>query len=90
MGNRKEFIERILNGPKIVNFFNNILNPLDKNYLTVDTHHISICTQDYKLNRITSKQYKFLKEETINFANEVKIIPCELQAILWHHFRKTK
>jgi hypothetical protein len=87
---RKAYIERILSGDKIVNFFNNILNPYDRSYVCIDRHHIQLATQDYKLTRITPKQYEFIKQETINFANEVNLIPCELQAILWTHFRKTK
>jgi hypothetical protein len=87
---RKAFIERILNGDKIVNFFNNILNPYDRSYVCIDRHHLQLATQNYKLTRITPKQYTFIKEETINFANDVGLIPCELQGILWCHFKKTK
>lgn len=86
---RKAFIERMLKGDKIVNFFNNILNPYDRSWVTIDRHHIQICT-GLKIETVTYKQYDFLKEETIKFAKTVNLIPCELQSILWIHFRKTK
>ena len=87
---RKAFIERVLNGPKIVSFFNNILNPYDKSYCCIDTHMISICTGYSKLNRITDKQYNFLSKEVIKFATNNNMIPCEIQGILWTEYRKAK
>lgn len=86
----KSFVERILKGDKTVNFFNNILNPLDKSYCCLDTHMISICTGNTKLDRITTKQYDFLKKECIKFALTQKMIPCEVQATLWVQYRRAK
>lgn len=45
---------------------------------------------DIKLNAITTKQYDFLKKECIKFALAQKMIPCEVQAILWVQYRKAK
>lgn len=87
---RKGFIERILNGPKIVSFFNNMLNPYDNSYITIDTHHLSICLGDSKINTCTPKQYEFLRQETLKFAKKQNLIGNEVQAILWTHYRKNK
>lgn len=87
---RKGFIERVLNGPKIVNFFNNILNPYDKSYICVDRHHLTCCLGDSKINTCTPKQYEFLKEETIKFAKKQNMIGNEVQAILWCHIKSSK
>lgn len=87
---RKRFIERVLNGPKIVNFFNNILNPYDKSYCTIDRHQLSCCLGDSKINTCTPKQYEFLKNETLKFAKKQNMIGNEVQAILWCHIKSSK
>lgn len=87
---RKAFIERMLNGPKIVSFFNNMLNPYDNSYITIDTHHLSICLGNSKVKTCTVKQYEFLKEETLKFAKKQRLLGNEVQAILWTHYRNNK
>jgi|688.fasta_scaffold00478_41 hypothetical protein len=87
---RKGFIERMLGGPKIISFFNNILNPYDNTYVTIDTHHISICTGLTKLKTVTEKQYEFLRVETLKFAKKNKLLGNEAQAILWTHYKTNK
>lgn len=87
---RKGFIERVLNGPKIVSFFNNILNPYDNSYICIDRHHLTCCLGDVKINTCTLKQYEFLRQETLKFAKKQNLLGSEVQAILWVHVRNSK
>lgn len=87
---RKGFIERVLNGPKIVSFFNNILNPYDNSYICIDRHHLTCCLGNSKINTCTPKQYEFLRQETLKFAKKQNLLGSETQAILWTHYRNNK
>ena len=87
---RKGFIERVLNGPKIVSFFNNILNPYDNSYICIDRHHLTCCLGDSKINTCTLKQYEFLRQETLKFAKKQNLLGSEAQAILWVHVKNSK
>lgn len=72
-------------GAKTYNFYLNILNPLDENFVTIDRHAISI----YRGNKIQGakiislKEYQIISEAYKTFASKVNLKPCELQAILW-------
>ena len=82
-------IEKTLGGLKTINFFNNIFNPNTSEHVTVDRHHISLCTRS-DVNTCTPKQYEFIKQNTIIFANELGIIPNVLQSTLWLCWKRLK
>ena len=82
-------IETCLGGLKTINFFNNIRDPDSRNYLTVDRHHIYIST-GHDMQSCTPKQYEFLKENTVIFANKIDMVPNQLQSILWVGWKRMK
>jgi hypothetical protein len=82
-------VEVCLGGLKTMNFFHNIQSPNSKDHVTIDRHHIYLSTRtDYQV--CTSKQYEFLKQNTIKFANELDMIPSELQSTLWVCWKRIK
>lgn len=85
----KEYIERTLNGLKTINFFNNIYNPSDEEYVTIDRHHLYIST-GMDVQTCTTKQYQFIKKHTVMFSKSVNLTPCNLQAVLWVTWKRMK
>jgi hypothetical protein len=81
-GVRKQKIEAILNGRKTVNFFNNIYNPLNNNYLTIDRHVLNVCYGGM-IKSVTNKQYDFLKNILIEQAKLHNLASSEYQSLLW-------
>lgn len=84
-----EEVYATLGGMKTKNFFQNIYDPDCKDYVTIDRHHLNLCSRE-NIESCTDKQYEFLKNETIIFANRVKMIPSELQATLWVCWKRIK
>lgn len=84
------YIEAILGGPKTINFFRNILNPDDKEFCTIDGHMAALMTGNLSKEKLTPKQYLFLKDEMIKFANKEGKIPSQLQAELWLIYKENK
>lgn len=82
-------IESILSGPKTINFFNNIFDPNSRIHLTVDRHHLALSTK-MNISGCTNKQYEFIKQNTIDFANDFGIIPSKLQSTLWLCWKRLK
>lgn len=82
-------VEVYLGGLKTINFFNNIYNPNSRDHVTIDRHHIYLSV-GRDAQACTPKQYEFLKQNTIRFANELDMIPSELQSILWVCWKRLK
>ena len=82
-------VENYLGGLKTVNFFNNIYNPFSKDHVTVDRHHIYL-SLGWDAQSCTTKQYEFIKQNTIILADELNIIPNELQSTLWVCWKRIK
>lgn len=78
-----------LGGLKTKNFFYNIYNPEGDEAVTIDRHHLNVCYAENK-ESCTDKQYEFLKENTIIFANKINMIPSMLQASLWVCWKRIK
>lgn len=76
-------------GAKTLNFYYNILTPKDTNYITLDRHMIAIINGNIGKpsgpGRLTPKQYRETAAKFIKTANKLKLVPCELQAMLWEH-----
>lgn len=81
-------IDSILGGPKTTNFFHNIYDPSDIQWLTVDTHMSMIALG--KAQKFTPKQYNFIKEEYRKFAEKIGMNPISLQASLWCTYKRVK
>ena len=85
----KKDVEVSLGGLKTINFFNNIYDPSSKDHVTVDRHHIYL-SLGWDAQACTPKQYEFIKENTIILANELDLIPHELQSTLWVCWKRIK
>jgi hypothetical protein len=74
----------ILSGPKIKNFFMNLYQPDNPDYVTIDRHAMRVAGIDG--SSPTKKQYIEIANAYINVAQEYNMIPNMLQAKLWCHF----
>jgi hypothetical protein len=77
-------------GAKTFNFYLNILNPKNENFVTIDRHAISIYhgSKRFRGKKITQKQYSIIANAYINTAKSLNLLPCEFQAILWSNHVK--
>jgi hypothetical protein len=82
--------EGILNGQKTVNFFMNITKPENPEYVTLDSHMCQLMSGDFTYKTATNKQYLFLKQVLQEYATENKMLPSEMQSLLWLTWRKIK
>jgi len=87
-----EKIAAILNGPKITSFFYNILNPIGAEHVTIDRHALGVAICGLKRRRIdlimTGKQYRTIASAYKWTAEQLGILPLELQAITWTTYRQ--
>ena len=82
-------VQSILNGPKIMPFFRNILNPGNNEFLTLDRHAINLAvSRERHSTRIhyTPKRRKMLTEAYTNVANKLDLLPSQAQAISWCNY----
>lgn len=83
---RPETIKRILNGPKIVSFFDNIYDT-ESSVVTVDTWMLLAASGKYMSvdtrPALTKKQYTEIESAIKELSLRVQLRPYELQAILW-------
>lgn len=77
-----DVIENILNGYKTRNFFRNIENPSDCNYITIDSHIAKFIGNGERIN-LTNYRYKIIANSFKKFAKEVNLQPNEVQASIW-------
>lgn len=82
-------VDDILGGLKTINFFHNIYEPDNQDYLTVD-RWMSVIALGVRKQKFTPKQYNFLKGEYKKFAMKVGMDPVPLQATLWVVAHRTK
>lgn len=79
-------------------FFNNILNPDIQTNVTIDRHAIAACIQktdnvsalDENFAKLTQAQYEFFELAYIEAAKQVKILPQQMQAIVWTVYRRLR
>ena len=96
---QKDMCERIYNNTdeipttavKTYNFANNIYNPINSDYITIDRHAVKVALNDLKAGgvAITKKQYKEVSKAYTAIANKHMLLPCELQAITWLTYKDT-
>jgi len=84
----------IIKGNKTRNFYRNILNPYDSNFVTVDRHAVSVALGERvtDANKIryyvsTDKRYLQMVEYYKIAANQVNLLPCQIQAVTWVNYR---
>jgi hypothetical protein len=80
-------------GLKTYNFYMNILNPMDENFVTIDRHAYSILLGD-KAKRGSVKlnihSYKRAAKIYKSAAKKLNLTPNQLQAITWVQYRNEK
>lgn len=83
---------------KTKSFFLNISNPDIVTSVTIDRHAIAVCIQDINnvhaldqsYGQLTAKQYAFFESAYLQAANELEILPHQLQAIVWVTYRRLR
>lgn len=88
---RRNFLEET-KGPKITNFYHNVLNPLDTRWVTIDGHMSAIwfgANMTMREALVTSREYREIAAATKALAFEHFLIPNQLQAILWFTRKRT-
>lgn len=78
----------ILGGLKTRAFFDNILNPLTSDEITVDTHAIKIAGLDR--DSVGKGLYRDIANGYREAADIVGIMPLEMQAVTWTVYRNEK
>lgn len=84
---RQEQFHTPKRGLKILNFYYNILYPESKNWATIDGHMAAAFQGDGTLTMkevmLTKGKYNIIKEATQDIAWEAKLLPNQVQAIIW-------
>ena len=74
-------------GPKITAFYHNILDPLDRRFVTIDGHMVAIWrNQELTMREAIPKarEYRTISEAVKRIAQHHSMVPCDVQAIMWH------
>lgn len=82
---QREFLKET-KGPKITNFYHNLLDPTDNRYVTIDGH-ISAIWQDKNLTMkealVNKKEYNGIAYAVKRLAFKEMMLPNQYQAVLW-------
>lgn len=73
-------------GPKITNFYHNLMDPKDTRWVTIDGHMVAIWRDDratMKDSLVRRKEYQTIKGAVQRVAFKHHLIPNQLQATLW-------
>jgi hypothetical protein len=76
---------------KTFNFFNNILNPDNPEYVTIDGHGINAYYNKLGIvenKHFTPKYYDKIANSYKNIAKKYALLPCQFQAIIWLCFKR--
>lgn len=74
-------VESILQGQKTVSFYNNIIDPSNPNYVTIDGHILDSLL--WKGANVTPQRYEIIESAIKSFSASLNLVPCETQSILW-------
>lgn len=75
-------------GAKTYNFYRNILEPTNPNYVTIDRHAIAVWAGTNENKAASLKLYREIAADYIAVAKQLNVLPCELQAITWVTYRE--
>lgn len=87
---RSEFLEAT-RGPKTRAFYQNIINPLDENSVTIDGHMLSIWHGAYMtMKEAVRSRYRYndVADGFRKVAAERELIPSQVQAICWFTWKR--
>jgi hypothetical protein len=78
-------------GLKTWNFKNNIVDPNNPDFVTIDRHAHRVLTGDTNNGAVNLnlRQYQLSVSVYKTLAQEVKLVPCELQAIAWLQYKQS-
>lgn len=82
---RRCFLEET-KGPKILNFYHNILDPNDTRWVTIDGHMTAIWRGENLTMRealVSAREYREIASAIKSLAFRMFLVPNQLQAILW-------
>ena len=82
---RVDFLSTV-KGPKITAFYKNILDPLDREPVTIDGHLVAASrssTGTMKQNIPKRREYQEIAETVRDLASQFGLIPNQMQAIIW-------
>lgn len=83
-------VEEVLVGLKTWNFYNNILDPMDENFVTIDFHAVNIYEGSLDVKSLSKGYYKTVVEAYKDAAYELGLIPNQLQAVTWVVWRRER
>lgn len=83
---RKDFTVET-RGPKILNFYHNILEPHSTRWVTIDGHMVGVMRDDRRSTMrellIKPREYNAFADSVKRFAFRNFMLPCQMQATLW-------
>ena len=78
-----------LGGVKVNSFYSNIINPYSGDSVTIDTHAACIAVNDFTYRyKSSAGRYRLFSDAYRNAADEIGILPMQIQAITWIEWRK--
>jgi hypothetical protein len=90
---KKRKVYPYLSGPKVEQFYLNLLNPMDDQSITIDSFMISCWLNSQEKSDISkwSKADKIdiLKQEIRILAEKYNLLPLQFQAIVWISYHRT-
>lgn len=88
--NGEHFYE-VYKGLKVRNFWHNLCDPEDPRYVTIDGHMVNIADDEVKgmsQAGLGKRRYAELKGDVIRLAKSKDMVPCQVQAVLWHAWKR--
>ncbi len=86
-----EHFYSVFKGLKVRNFWRNLTEPNHPEAITIDGHMVNIAhgtIRGLKEGSITKGQYRYLARVYRSIAADLKLLPCQLQAILWFTWKR--
>jgi hypothetical protein len=87
------FLDRT-KGPKVRAFYHNVLDPTDDRHVTIDGHMTAIWRgRDLTMREAlvySRKEYNEISYAIKRLAFAYYMVPCEMQAVLWHTRKRLK
>jgi hypothetical protein len=87
--------DEVIRGPKTRSYYNNVLDPLASAGVAIDTHMVRAMLKQFQLSRRatekyikTDSQYKIFSDIIEERARLYKVLPHQLQAIIWLMMRE--
>lgn len=84
---RKKQVFPYLRGPKVTEFYYNLLNPFDSSHVTIDSFMIACKFEAQNLEFLkkytSEKHIETFKTEIFELSRKYEVLPCQFQAIVW-------